>query len=339
MAHERPRTDGDALLRAILDDPEDATAALAYADWLDETGGPAEQDRAAFIRIQQRLPEMKHDDPQRGPLYLQQQSLLAKYRAQWLAGVPPALHKHVEFVGGFPRRVKLAAPQLVTHEAILCRPHPVSEVTITGTLSRKAAAALAGMQWWRRVRLLRLQSSAKDARSLEALLRSPYLRGVRELEADNCALGTGGGAAVLAAWPGLASVMRLRLIGNALGAAHIDLLCRSPHLLAPADLLLSDNELDDEAARIMAGCAKLSGLRVLWLYRNQIGPEGAKALAASPHLAGLERLSLMVNPIGDEGALALTASFPKLEMLMLAASGLAEETKARLRERFPCAIL
>lgn len=46
-------TDGDALLRAILEDPGDDLPRLAYADWCDEAGGAA---RAEFIRWQVRVP-------------------------------------------------------------------------------------------------------------------------------------------------------------------------------------------------------------------------------------------------------------------------------------------
>ncbi len=45
-------TDGEALLRTILDDPSDDVLRLVYADWLDEAGQP---DRAALIRVQIEL--------------------------------------------------------------------------------------------------------------------------------------------------------------------------------------------------------------------------------------------------------------------------------------------
>lgn len=42
-------TDGEALLRAICEHPDEDTPRLAYADWCDENGDP---DRAEFIRLQ-----------------------------------------------------------------------------------------------------------------------------------------------------------------------------------------------------------------------------------------------------------------------------------------------
>jgi hypothetical protein len=121
---------------------------------------------------------------------------------------------------------------------------------------------------------------------------------------------------------------------NGLGAMGMAALCRSPHLTALTGITLTANDLDDEAARIMAGCSKLASLRSLWLYGNRIGPEGVKAMAASPHLAGLETLSLNYNPIGDEGARVLLGAFPKLTFLWLSGLDLGEEIKERLRERF-----
>src|SRR3982751_5290273 len=41
--------DGQALLRAVIDDPEDTAVRLVYADWLEESG---EGERSEFIRVQ-----------------------------------------------------------------------------------------------------------------------------------------------------------------------------------------------------------------------------------------------------------------------------------------------
>jgi uncharacterized protein (TIGR02996 family) len=50
--------DGEALLRAILDQPKEDTPRLVYADWCDENGQP---ERAEFIRVQVRLAGMKDE--------------------------------------------------------------------------------------------------------------------------------------------------------------------------------------------------------------------------------------------------------------------------------------
>ena len=48
-------TDGEALLKAIIDDPHDDLPRLAYADWLEEHGGEVERARAEFIRVQHKI--------------------------------------------------------------------------------------------------------------------------------------------------------------------------------------------------------------------------------------------------------------------------------------------
>ena len=50
-------TDGEALLRAVLEEPADDLPRLALADWFDERG---EADRAEFIRCQLELARIRH---------------------------------------------------------------------------------------------------------------------------------------------------------------------------------------------------------------------------------------------------------------------------------------
>jgi uncharacterized protein (TIGR02996 family) len=80
---------GDALLAAILDDPDDDAARLVYADWLEETGGQAERDRAEFIRVQVALAraEAVEGRPEPGPglagLRQREKELLGMHGADW----------------------------------------------------------------------------------------------------------------------------------------------------------------------------------------------------------------------------------------------------------------
>src|SRR5438105_1569872 len=50
--------DGQALLDAILDEPEDDLPRLAYADWLEEQGDGALSERALLIRCQLRTQDL-----------------------------------------------------------------------------------------------------------------------------------------------------------------------------------------------------------------------------------------------------------------------------------------
>jgi uncharacterized protein (TIGR02996 family) len=79
---------GDALLAAILDNPADDGPRLVYADWLEETGGQAERERAEFIRVQVALAraEAVEGRPEPGPGL-----------AGWLLG----LHRETQTVRAF----------------------------------------------------------------------------------------------------------------------------------------------------------------------------------------------------------------------------------------------
>ena len=66
-------SEGDALMRAILDQPDDDTPRLVYADWLDEQGNAEQKARAEFIRSQ-----VQNGDHNR------QCALVAKWGIGWM---------------------------------------------------------------------------------------------------------------------------------------------------------------------------------------------------------------------------------------------------------------
>jgi uncharacterized protein (TIGR02996 family) len=74
--------DGDALLAAILANPDDDTPRLVYADWLQENGQP---ERAEFIRIGVRRVATPKTVPEYQKLFGRELELLARHRAEWSA--------------------------------------------------------------------------------------------------------------------------------------------------------------------------------------------------------------------------------------------------------------
>src|SRR5215210_2046198 len=78
-------SDGDALLRAILDNPDDDAPRLVYADFLDECG---DASRAAFIRAQVRLVRLPPDHPDRPQLIQAERTLVRAHRDAWTAWIP-----------------------------------------------------------------------------------------------------------------------------------------------------------------------------------------------------------------------------------------------------------
>src|SRR5688500_11695240 len=73
-----------ALLRTICETPDDDTARLVYADFIEEEGDPA---RAEFIRVQIALARLADDDPRRRELEDREHELQAEHEADWL-GLP-----------------------------------------------------------------------------------------------------------------------------------------------------------------------------------------------------------------------------------------------------------
>ena len=71
-------TDGDALYRAILDQPDDDAPRLIWADWLDEHGDP---DRAEFVRLQCEWANLDPSDPGRPRLAKRCDDLLSRHRS------------------------------------------------------------------------------------------------------------------------------------------------------------------------------------------------------------------------------------------------------------------
>lgn len=56
-----------AFLQAIIEDPDNDSHRLVFADWLDETETPQNHDRAEFIRIQCQLANLPDDAPEHRP--------------------------------------------------------------------------------------------------------------------------------------------------------------------------------------------------------------------------------------------------------------------------------
>src|SRR5438105_1544260 len=120
----------DALLGDILEHPDDDVPRLVYADWLDEHGGPAEQARAEFIRLQVELARLGPDDERRPGLEAQQRRLGKPHERGWLG----PLREHVHgwrFERGFAAHLALDAVSLLRAHDLIARTHPVRSLHLT----------------------------------------------------------------------------------------------------------------------------------------------------------------------------------------------------------------
>jgi uncharacterized protein (TIGR02996 family) len=187
---ERPRwaavasaDDQNQLLRAICDDPDDDTARLVYADWLDEHDDPT---RAEFVRLQCRLAERTQREtvPGADPDQQREFQLRTQMGERWLAELPAV--RGIRWNGfwrGFATVSVVSAMTLVRAAAKVWSAAPVESVTITG-LNANGARVLAGSDVLDRIRVLALDrySTRRDGeKPLRDLLYSPRVGALRRL--------------------------------------------------------------------------------------------------------------------------------------------------------------
>jgi uncharacterized protein (TIGR02996 family) len=139
-------SDGDALLSAILAEPDEDTPRLAFADWLDEYGGEAERVRAEFIRVQIDLARVPAGEGRPIDLLGREKKLLVSHRVAWLTplqaeGEPlRGGDAHGQFRRGFVEVVWMPAPWFILRAERLFACAPVRELRITRTTIREFAA-------------------------------------------------------------------------------------------------------------------------------------------------------------------------------------------------------
>jgi uncharacterized protein (TIGR02996 family) len=234
-----PPDEERAFFDPIRDAPADDGPRLIFADWLDEHGQP---DRAEFIRIQCALVRLADEDPRRADLGERERRLLEANEFRWAADLA------------------LLVTGWAFHRGV------IDSVSVDPAQFLSSGADLFDLAPIRKVRLL------KVGVQLRALMQSPTLRRVRELDLSSTVLGD-------------------------LGSTH---LARSPHLERLAALDLGFTDLGDGGLKILADSPALDGLRSLRLNDDPVlGPVGIRALADSAHLSELIDLDLSGCGLSD----------------------------------------
>src|SRR5262245_13586688 len=106
------RESEDALLQAVIDDPDDDAVRLVYADFLEDHGQPA---RADFIRVQIELAR----DPRRGDLEARELALVKEHESTWVGSLRGLVlggefHPPYCFRRGFVEEATLSAEDFLT---------------------------------------------------------------------------------------------------------------------------------------------------------------------------------------------------------------------------------
>jgi uncharacterized protein (TIGR02996 family) len=204
----------NALLRAIIENPDDDAPRLAYADFLEKTG--QDPERAAFIRADCLRWSLDRDDPRIDSVWEEAGELLKRHREKWLRGVPQWARQRAYFHRGFVDHVQVDARPFLRDGARLLAAQPV-----------------------RRVSLYRGEHEDGPA-IVEALAASPLLLRVAELGLLQWCFRQGE-VETLAASSNLRLITALKLVGNGIGPEDVRVLAASPNLTRLRDLGLASS--------------------------------------------------------------------------------------------------
>jgi uncharacterized protein (TIGR02996 family) len=111
----------DALLKAVIAEPDDDSPRLIYADWLEENG---QEERAEFIRVQVALWKANAGGRACGELRARSAALLREHDIAWARPFHWAA-THWTYDRGFIRDASCELPRFVTHAEALFRHAPL----------------------------------------------------------------------------------------------------------------------------------------------------------------------------------------------------------------------
>lgn len=300
-------SDRAALIRAVLDNPEDDTPRLVFADWLDEFGTKHERARAAFIRLQieaERI-SLADGERERSEPFRRAQELLAEHGKRW--------RKQVRTYDGDYSRGFLCIERSPHEFAKDVRPLLALEPAEVG-LKLDAMATLRGPD--------------RSVEWFAEFAQNEDLRAVRELVSTDVRVQLDGPRfAALLSSPHLANVKLIDIRdtrGKVLGPECVRAIAESPSPFRLTGLSLEGTLSDVRESETLDAPEVLDAVRLL---------------ATSPRFAALESLSLNYNGIGEKGLKRLCASktLPKRMMLEFVESFCVSEPPAclaRLAKRF-----
>jgi uncharacterized protein (TIGR02996 family) len=357
-------SDEAALLRAISADPDDDTARLVYADWLDENDQP---DHAEFIRLQIQQARVAPPGATDPILSEREWTLLRRYAVEWFRPPSGWLIGHNYAVRrGFPCAVICGYEALRDHQDVIARwsltryspgrflrelgqarllaESPFlarfRELDLTWTFASRevyrvllTAPSLAGLQW------LNVSGSRLTDEGATSLAR-PHLPRLRYLDlGDNNITAKGIWALISSEHRG--SIEVLDLATNEVPAAAACALLQSDRWTSLTDLSLCATRLGNGGVARIAACPGLSRLSALNLDANSITDVGVRALAASPHARNLHTLALVGNQITSACADALIDSphLRELKNLRLTNNIIHWRERQKLEEHFGAGVL
>lgn len=228
-------TTREALLAAVAADPDGDTPRLVYADFLDETGDPADAARADLIRTQIAADRLPAGDPERARLGEQAEDLWEGYKTTWFDGVSPDKLPHPS--RGFITHWGCYSADDVAGMPWAFAREPIAELTLS-VKDPAALAAAADRPELARVRELKVWPGTAADAVLVPFFSSSHLSGLRSLGIMGRRAGVWGAmpeaARVLATRPQYAGLRELSIQHAVLGNAGARALARSTTI--PTDI-------------------------------------------------------------------------------------------------------
>jgi uncharacterized protein (TIGR02996 family) len=218
-----PKDTGEAILQAVLAEPDDDAPRLIYADWLADNG---QEDRAEFIRLQLELFRLPTNDARGKQLRQREKQLWSANKKAWLATLPLELRKrkYIAFHCGFFEELTHAPSTWTTCADELFRSHPVHRLKPKSPFDRHAAGDLAVVPHLSRIRAIVLYGTIKTpAQTLHILFHTPFLSGLTTLDAHQTEFGTRE-LGTLAASPAASRLKNLELSAEGLGPKGVETL-------------------------------------------------------------------------------------------------------------------
>ncbi len=272
----------EARLRAVCERPDDDSARLEYAEFLEATGDPDDALRAEFIRVQCEL--ARPDLPSARWWQINERKSVLETNCDRWANELPMLDGVRWNSTNFPRGF-------------------VWDVWCDDSEAfRRNAAAIFAAAPIQSASFMRL-------RALAPVLEVPELSRIKRLILDGFGLGPAD-ARALASSSYVCNLTELHLSDNRFGDAGARALGNSTHLTRLDNLDLGQNRIGDDGVGVLAASPVVSSLSHLGLAGNPLTDSGALALASSPHLGRLDGLTLWkCRKIGQRGKQALKARF------------------------------
>jgi uncharacterized protein (TIGR02996 family) len=324
--------------RVICENPDDDTARLVYADWLDEHGDP---DRAELIRIGVWLAAGVRSSAEEQSLRARERELIQQNRERWFAELPRARGFEWSFGGdmewntywrfdrGFVGCVTFwSVGAYRRHANRVFRSTPIRAVAVCNV--RPADIPLFAAERFAGCRYLCGNGDELEADDVARLVATPSLQRLQYLRIYGARIGDD--AIDRVCEPGVLPALRVLWADGLIGDRAVEALAASGHAHRLDGLHLNFNltQVGDHGAGVVAAGAfprlrrlslgkairddgairlarspVLEQLDFLYLDANRIGEAGAVALKDSPHLGGLKEIYLRYNPIPPDVALRI----------------------------------